>query len=126
MSFCLKDFHFCHVTEFFPRPKIHVMLDPLYIIFLYWVHSHRKVTNTSLSCLQAHARFFRLSMNGKFDFFFYGDLFGKSWFPYYKHALILATLWYNFWEWKFTEQEYHLGFLKKRFLFEWPGGIRPN
>ena len=63
----LKDFHFhqFHVTEFFPRPKIHVMLDPLYVIFLILI-TYCKVASTSPSCLEAHAGFFRLSMNGKF------------------------------------------------------------
>ena len=59
----LKDFHFYqfHVTEFFPRPKIHVMLDPLYVIFLILI-TYRKVASTSPSCLEAHAGFFRLSL----------------------------------------------------------------
>ena len=64
-DFFLKDFHFYRfqVTEFFTRSKIHVLLDPLCVIFL----MYRKVASTSPSCLEAHAGFFRLSMKGKFD-----------------------------------------------------------
>ena len=59
----LKDFHFYqfHLTEFFPRPKIHVMLDPLYVIFLILI-TYRKVATSSPSCLEALAGFFKLSM----------------------------------------------------------------
>ena len=68
----LKDFHFYqfHLTEFFPRPKIHVMLDPLYVIFLILI-TYRKVATTSLSCLEAHAGFFTLSKKGIFDVYWF-------------------------------------------------------
>ena len=50
-EFFLKDFYFYqfHVTEFFPRPKIHVMLDALYVIFLILIMYH-KVAST-IACL---------------------------------------------------------------------------
>ena len=49
---------------------------------------------TILSQLKAHVCIYRLSVNGKFWCCTYCDLSGKSWFPYHKQALILATLRY--------------------------------
>ena len=47
----------------------------------------------SPSRLEVHAGFSDCLWSGNLKFI-YCDLFGKSWFPYYKHALILATLRY--------------------------------
>ena len=50
-----------------------------------------KVASTNSSCLKPHASFFRLSMNINL-MFIYCEFLGKSWFPYHKHLLILATV----------------------------------
>ena len=45
--------------------------------------------SSNKSHLEEDADFFRLSI---MEIFIYHDLLGKSWFPYYKQALILASL----------------------------------
>ena len=48
-----------------------------------------KVANTSTFCLEANPSFYRLFMRN--FMFIYSDLLGESWFPYYKHALIMSV-----------------------------------
>ena len=55
-------------------------------------YMYRKVTSTSLSCLEPHAGFFRLSMKRKFHVYLLLP-FGKKLISY-KHTLILAPLLY--------------------------------
>ena len=62
---------------------------------LWFLSVYHKVENTSTFCLEARTGFFRLSMKGNL-MFIYCELLGKCWFPYYKHALTLATLQYKF------------------------------